>query len=165
MIKKNSLAYFILLGLEKSIQSGVLLIDFAYNPHLYAWSGYPRNIQYGSFYKAVKDLREKGFLETSKTDQGKIIMKLTSKGRDEMILKKILEEKKWDGKYRVVIFDIPEKNRKLRNILRYKLKEWKFEPWQKSVWAGKKDVTKHLRGFIKEIGISEWVRVIEGLDV
>lgn len=165
MIKKNSLSHFLLLGLEKSIQSGVFLLDFASNAHLYVYPGRDlRDFNYGALYQAVKDLREKGFIETEK-DGRKILLKLTDIGREEAIVKKLLAEEKWDGKWRMVIFDIPEKHRKLRKILRSKLREWEFEPWQKSVWAGKKNVTDPLRKFIKEIGIAEWVRVIEGLDV
>ncbi|MBI2196904.1 helix-turn-helix transcriptional regulator [Candidatus Daviesbacteria bacterium] len=165
MIKKNSLSYFLLLGLEKSIQSGVLLIDFAYNSHWYVYPGRdPRDINYGALYQAVRDLREKGFIETEK-DGRKIMLKLTDKGREEAIVKKLLAEEKWDRKWRIVIFDVPEKHRKLRKILRSKLREWEFEPWQKSVWAGKKDVTSPLRNFIKEVGLSDWVRVVVGADV
>ena len=165
MIKKNSLSYFLLLGLEKSIQSGVLLIDFAYNSHRYVYSGYDqRDVNYGALYQAVRDLRQKGFIETEKNG-GKIMLRLTDKGREEAIIKKLLAEERWDGKWRIVIFDIPEKHRKLRQILRSKLREWEFEPWQKSVWASKKDVTKPLRIFLKEVGLFDWVKVVVGTDV
>lgn len=165
MIKKNSLGYLLLLGLEKSIQSGVLLIDIAYNSHLYFHSDRdPREINYGAIYQAVNDLREKGFIKTEK-DGRKILLRLTDKGREEAIIKKLLAEEKWDGEWRIVIFDIPEKHRKLRRILRSKLREWEFELWQKSVWASKKDVTVPLRKFIGEVGLSDWVRVVVGIDV
>lgn len=164
MIKKNSLTYFILLGLEKTIQANVRLIDFAYNAHQYVYSSYPREINYGALYQAVKDLREKGFIEIEK-DAGKIILKLTDKGRQEAIVRKLLMDEDWDGRWRIVIFDIPEKHRKLRKILRGKLREWEFALWQKSVWAGKKNVIKPLRDFIKEVGLEQWVRVIVSSDV
>lgn len=167
MIKKNSLSYFLLLGLEKSIQGGVLLIDFANNYYKYVYPGYdhdPRTISYGALYQAVKDLREKGFIETEK-DGRKIMLRLTDKGREEAIIKKLLAEEAWDGKWRIVIFDIPEKHRKLRKILRSKLREWEFKLWQKSVWASKKDITIPLRSFIKEVGLSDWVKVMVGEDI
>lgn len=163
MIRKNSLAYFILLSLEKSIQAGVLLTDFAYNSHELLYR-YPGDINYGGLYQAIRDLREKGFLETEK-DGKKLLIKLTDRGRQEAILKKLLANEEWDGKWRIVIFDIPEKHRKLRDVLRSKLREWEFVPWQKSVWAGKKDVTGHLRIFIEEVGLSDWVRVVVSVDV
>lgn len=164
MIKKNSLSYFLLLGLEKSIQSGIFLIDFAQHHYRYVHSDYdPREINYGALYQAVRDLREKGFIETEK-DGRRILLRLTDVGRQEAIIRKLLAEKQWDGKWRVVIFDIPEKHRKLRKILRNKLREWEFVPWQKSVWSGKKNVTKQLRDYIKDVGLNEWVRVIVSID-
>lgn len=165
MIKKNSLSYFLLLGLEKSIQSGVLLIDFAYNSHRYVYPGYdPREINYGALYQAVRDLREKGFIETEK-DGRKILLKLTETGRQEAITKKLLAQEEWDGKWRIVIFDIPEKHKNLRHALRWKLREWEFILWQKSVWVSKKDIVEPLRNFIKEIGITQWVKVFVAEDI
>lgn len=166
MIKKKTLKYFILYGLEKSIQVSIRLIDFADNPHLYGLSsGYPRKINYGGLYQAVKDLREKGYIELTKDDEGKILMELTSIGKREMEIRKLLENKIWDKKWRVVIFDIPEKHKKLRHALRWKLREWEFIPWQKSVWVSKKDIIKPLREFIMELGISQWVKFFLAEDV
>lgn len=41
---------------------------------------------------------------------------------------------RWDKKWRVVFFDIPEKRRAERNVLRDKLKELEFREIQKSVF-------------------------------
>ena len=143
MLRRKSLTYFIMFGLEKSIQGWVRFVDFTYNPHLYGLSsGYPRKINYGAMYQALKDLREKGYIEVTKDEEGKILMKLTSHGRQEIIIRKILEEKKWDKKWRIVMFDIPEKNKNLRHVLRWKLREWQFEKLQKSVWVSKKDIVR-----------------------
>lgn len=163
MIKRNSLAYFILLALEKSIEAEVRLIDFTYNHHKLLY-GYPREITYGALYQAIQDLRLKGFIETEKNGR-KVIAKLTQAGRDQAVVNKLLSDEKWDGKWRVVVFDIPEKHRKLRNVLRGKLREWEFKSWQKSVWIGKKQVEIQLRRFIKEVGLSQWVKVIMSTDI
>ncbi|KKR22442.1 MAG: Transcriptional regulator, PaaX family, partial [Candidatus Daviesbacteria bacterium GW2011_GWB1_39_5] len=80
-------------------------------------------------------------------------------------IEKALKKEKWDGYFRVVIFDIPEKHRKVRNVFRYRLKEWGFKAWQKSVWASKKDLAVPLREFIKELGIEDWVLVLVSKDV
>ncbi|MFC1756901.1 hypothetical protein ACFLZC_01975, partial [Patescibacteria group bacterium] len=50
---------------------------------------------------------------------------------DEMIL---LKPKKWDGKWRLVIFDIPETKRCARDALRQKLEQLEFYQCQKSTW-------------------------------
>jgi len=46
----------------------------------------------------------------------------------------IEQPKKWDKKWRLVIFDIPQPSRLIRNIFRRKLKEWGFYRLQQSVW-------------------------------
>ena len=47
---------------------------------------------------------------------------------------KIERPKKWDGKIRIVAFDIPNAQRTKRNAFRRKLKELGFYSSQKSVW-------------------------------
>jgi len=65
---------------------------------------------------------------------------LTNKGRDiAKILflenyKQIKRPNKWDKKWRMVMFDIPENKRKLRNIIRFHLKKIGFMQIQGSVW-------------------------------
>ena len=74
-------------------------------------------------------------------ENGSFIVKLTEKGK-KIIKKyqlkdlKIKTPKVWDGKWRVIIFDIPDKKKKkARDALRWKLKELNFYPLQKSVWV------------------------------
>jgi DNA-binding transcriptional regulator PaaX len=47
---------------------------------------------------------------------------------------KIDKPKKWDNKWRLVIFDIAQLHSIKRNAFRGKLKELGFRPLQKSVW-------------------------------
>jgi phenylacetic acid degradation operon negative regulatory protein len=42
--------------------------------------------------------------------------------------------KKWDGKWRVVVFDIPIASRIIRDAFRRKLKEFGFYAFQQSIW-------------------------------
>ena len=46
----------------------------------------------------------------------------------------IKKPEKWDGKWRLVMFDIPEDKKAARDALRAKLKDLKFIQFQKSVW-------------------------------
>ena len=48
--------------------------------------------------------------------------------------KQIKKPTKWDGKWRIVMFDIPETKTKLRNIIRFHLKKIGFLQIQGSVW-------------------------------
>jgi CRISPR/Cas system-associated endoribonuclease Cas2 len=70
----------------------------------------------------------------------KKFFKLTKKGKKELDRFqlqdfKIKKPKKWDGKWRVVIFDIKEFMRKERNQLRATLKKIGFKMLQNSVWV------------------------------
>jgi phenylacetic acid degradation operon negative regulatory protein len=52
--------------------------------------------------------------------------------------------KKWDGKWRILIFDISEPHKIKREALRGKLKEWKLYQLQKSVWISPYDLQKEI---------------------
>ena len=78
---------------------------------------------------------------------------------------KIIKPKKWDGKWRLVVWDIPEKRRQARDLLRFKLKQLGFKQWQQSIWASKMNCTELLRSFIKQVGIEDWVMVIESDNI
>src|SRR3989344_2732209 len=116
MIKKGSLSYYLLLSLEKGLETGTPFLDFLAKPHSFIWTGYRTNLNYSNLYKTIRQLRIRGYIESSK-DGRKMLLKLTDKGKQEVTLKKLLENETWDGKWRVIIFDIPEKHRKLRNAL------------------------------------------------
>lgn len=159
-IRKNSLNYFLLFALEKSIDGVAYFNDFVNNPGYWAYgTGKPFNKPIIS--QVIKRLREKGYVETT-VNEGKAMIKLTEAGEDALGL--VDENKPWDKKWRIVLYDIPEKNRRIRDLFRRRLKEWGFRNWQKSLWISKKDVTEKLREFVKKLGISEWVVVIESED-
>ena len=90
-----------------------------------------------------------------KKEKEKYVLTLLGKSLAKYILgrKKVLN-KKWDGKYRVVIFDIPEKQSRLRNWLREELYLLKYSKLQNSVFVGKfslpADLIKEIRS--KKIG-------------
>jgi len=47
----------------------------------------------------------------------------------------IEKNKKWDKKWRMIMFDIPEKSRNARNSIRYRLNKLGFKELQKSVFV------------------------------
>lgn len=160
---KNSLGKNILLAIEKSVTGYLTLEDFVYNPHKFLY-GYPRDYSRSRLVQAIKRLREKGFIEF--INEEKLILKLTDEGFNFQIKEKIkTSDDKWDGKWRLVVFDIPEKRRTARDLLRIRLKEWGFRQLQKSIWICKKDCTQVIRKFIADLGIGEWVIVIESDNI
>lgn len=163
--KKKKVTNLILLALEKAVDGYVRFDDFIHNPGLYAYhDGRDYPLRKASLAKALQRLREGGFIEFIGDE--KLMLKLTDKGREKAILAQLQSPAgKWDGKWRIVIFDIPEKRRSVRDLLRHNLKSWGFTPWQQSVWVTKKDCTKPLREYIKKIGIEDWVVVVESNDI
>lgn len=91
------------------------------------------------FRNAFYYLKKRGLLEIRKRDH-QIYIALTPEGRkkagkyqiDELKIKK---PEKWDEKYRIVLFDIPNIIRIKRDALRGKLKELGFFRLQQSVWV------------------------------
>lgn len=83
--------------------------------------------------------------------KGKIYYRLTSKGSDKIkedipLLR--LSEKPWDGKWRMVIFDIKEKYRPLREGLRRKLLSLGFGMWQKSIYISPFDIAQEVNQYL-----------------
>lgn len=155
-VYKESLTKAILLILEKSIDGYVRLEDFAYHHYRYHY-GVPE-LKKSSLSQALKRLREGRLIEQIKLKKD-IVIKLTDEGRG--LINDEFDESKWDGKFRIVAFDIPEQKRIIRNLFRRNLKKWGFKHLQKSVWISKKDVFDKLEFYIKDVGIEEWVMVME----
>lgn len=92
--------------------------------------------KYDKYYldNVARRLVDKGLLSLDK--RGKL--SLTKKGYkrfDELETKDITRPKRWDGKYRVVIFDIEEKIKKEREAIRSQLISLGFIRLQNSVWV------------------------------
>lgn len=156
---------YVLLALEKTVDGYIRLEDFLYHPGYYTYgSGWEYPLHKAALAKALKRLRENGLVDF--LDEKELVLRLTDEGRSQALWSKLkFDQEKWDGRWRLVIWDIPEKKRAARDLLRAKLKELGFKHWQKSVWATKKNCTKILRDFIKHIGIEDWVMIIESDNV
>ena len=91
--------------------------------------------------QAINRLRERGFIERVETDNGSAL-RLTAKGvelatslEEEEKIFEMQKPKKWDGKWRLVIFDIWERRRSVRDRLRTLLQRNGFVKVQNSVWV------------------------------
>ena len=102
----------------------------------------------------LQRLKEQKFITIGEQD-GKIIISITEKGKKRVLQYQIDDMKiaipeKWDKKWRIVIFDIPNKKTLARNVLRDKLKELGFCLIQKSVWLYPYDCKDEI-DFLKEV--------------
>ena len=76
---------------------------------------------------------------------------------DDMKIKRPL---RWDKKWRVVTYDIPEKKASLRRELAAKLQALGFFEIQRSVWVHPFECTKELNFLIKLYGADTYVRTM-----
>ena len=92
-----------------------------------------------SINNAIKRLKEKKFIKFEKTPKGTFV-RLTSKGNEYLRMlgdysSAVRKPKKWDGKWRIIIFDIMEFQRGIRDKFRKTLKNIGFIQLQRSVWV------------------------------
>jgi len=73
---------------------------------------------------------------------------------------KIKKPKKWDRKWRIVLFDIPEVNKKERDGLRWQLKQLGFYEYQKSVFVHPYDCQNEIDYIIELSNIRKFVRFV-----
>lgn len=89
-------------------------------------------------YEAIRRLNQKRLVELIEKGDG-LYIKITDSGKqlvknfdyDNLQLPRL---KKWDKKWRLIIFDIPNEKRKERQVFSKKLKEIGFYPLQESVF-------------------------------
>ena len=89
--------------------------------------------------RSLNNLRRRGLLKLVQTPHG-YRLELTEKGRVELLAYEIGEKllkkpKRWDNKWRLIIFDIAEKHRKRRDDIRRTLVGLGFFRLQDSVWV------------------------------
>lgn len=120
-----------------------------------------RPITYKAYYNGLQRLKNRGVIAVHKTD-GETLLKLTPKGEMEVLLAKakLNQEvpEKWDGKWRMVIFDIPEENRDQRNLLRALLRNNGFYKLQASVFVHPYPLNREAINYLKESGLIKYIR-------
>lgn len=137
---KLNLKEKILLSLLAGIAFGCALTPRRQNRVLKSfakiWGGSAKQIS-----NELRNLKRSDLIKAiTKTKDGKYNIELTEKGKIKAIeyslLRKLkIKNKKWDGKWRMLIFDVPERQRNGRNALRWKIKRLGFYELQKSVFV------------------------------
>ncbi len=84
------------------------------------------------FKRSRNELVRRGYLKFSNKVGG---YELTPQGRLFLDIAQGIEKKKWDKKWRLLIFDISEKRKSGRDTVRYKLAQFGLVRLQDSVWV------------------------------
>lgn len=119
----------------------------------------------GSIAKTVMRLQKRGLIRFSKRKSKRHIA-LTERGEDFLHSYawdnvRIQKPKKWDGLWRVIIFDIPEEQRAGRVALQQTLRRLKFCAMQRSVYVFPYACKRELFMVLKENRMEEYVEYFE----
>ncbi len=95
-------------------------------------------------------------------DESTYNLELTEKGKlkalDYYFFRKLkIKDKKWDGKWRMLIFDVPERLRNGRNALRWKIKKLGFYELQKSVFIIPYECKKEIDFVVHYFNLKQYV--------
>jgi len=117
----------------------------------------------------IQKLYRSKLVKLKKNPDGSFTMILTDKGKLKALkfhFAMKIQKSRWGGKWWFVIFDIPEKIKKLRDALRWKLKELGFYELQKSVFIFPYECKDEIEFIIEFFNLRKFVRygVLESID-
>lgn len=115
---------------------------------------------YKDFYNMLYRLVSQQLLERKDSTRG-LHLSITEEGSH--ILKRFHPEK--DGVWKLVIFDIPEKQKYVRIVLRAKLKALHFKKWQNSIWVSPYALDEEIEQELLELAKKFFVRLIKTTDI
>lgn len=170
-MKRQSLAINVLKGI--AMTSTVLLS--ASNPYfglrlIKNWRKYSNKDEWRRFYLSLNYLRRRGYVRILNRTNDGIKVEITRLGRKEVANVNIDElmlpaNQKWDGKWRLVIYDVPNKKNKNRLAFAEKLKTLGFIMVQKSVWAYPFECYKEVMILRKFYEIERYVAYLEAIEI
>jgi len=129
-----------------------------------------KNINKKEFQDEIKKLYQSKLIKKKENPDGSITMILTDKGKFRALTYHFdamrIDKKNWDGKWRLIVFDVPEKFRTGRDSLREKIKELGFYELQKSVFVFPYSCKDEVDFIIEFYGMRKHVRfgLLEEID-
>ena len=118
-----------------------------------------------SFNRAKATLKARGYIKVQKSDNGEVKIFLTKKGSEKVLAEsfenlKISRPEKWDNKWRIVIFDIPNRHKWAREGFREKLRSLGFYRLQESVFMYPYSCEEEVRFIASIFNISGYINFI-----
>ncbi len=135
---------------------------------LYSGSGSKINHKYTPdelqrFYALLHKLKKQGLVDKHKAQNGNL-WKITASGLSKLRMfksRKINYAQAEDNSFKIIVFDIPEKERNKRNWLREILKLLGFKMLQKSVWIGKKKIPEQFLTDLRKKQLLSYIHILE----
>lgn len=120
--------------------------------------------------QVIRSLYESKLIDIRELPDGTTEMKLTKEGRTKALFinyetMRLPRPKHWDGKWRVVLFDIPEDKKRARDALRQKLVHIGFQELQKSVLVYPFPCQNQLDFLIEYFDLRRYVRTLEATNI
>lgn len=122
-----------------------------------------RSIDRGELLTKLRYWRRQGYIDYFVEGKERYA-ELTPKGvkclkdtDDEIEIKR---PKKWDGKWRIVVFDVPEDCKRKRDVLRSKLRTLGFYRIQMSVYVYPFECSEAIRGISSRLNIRKFVLIM-----
>ena len=152
---------------------GLITITGAMAPNIFSAlgrKGFTKRKYDQKFSKAIHYLKERKLIIIKENSDGSMKVEISKNGRKKIFeydLKKLKIEpmKKWDGRWRFVMFDIPNKFKGRANALRDKLKELGLYKFQKSVWIYPYPLENEIELVIKVLEVKPFVKLGEITEV
>lgn len=113
------------------------------------------------FSRFIYYLKKKNYIKIKNLRQNNGIM-ITKRGMEKVLMASAhpdKKEKRKDGKWLMVMFDVPEKMRVLRNLLRSILQNLGYKKFQHSVWVTPYDVLDATEKIIAMHSLDEYVKI------
>ena len=67
----------------------------------------------------------------------------------------------WDGKFRIISYEIPEKKREIRDRLRREMQGWGLGPWHRSFWVTPHPVLNTLKDLVSQKEEEQYIQAFE----
>lgn len=116
--------------------------------------------------KVLFDLKKRKIINIVE-ENNEVKIYLTEKGKEKVITRSIKllldfkkKNKKWNGKWFLIFFDVPEKERIKRDYLRKYLKKLGFYPYQRSVYILPFECEKEINLIKKIVDGAEYMKYI-----
>jgi phenylacetic acid degradation operon negative regulatory protein len=114
--------------------------------------------------RSIKNMGDLGLIETIKSDR-EDYARLTPKGRQKLASIKLdskntLISNNWDGKWRIILLDIPESRKAERESIRYLLKKANFVCLKNSAWISPYPFEHMFMNIKKDLGLTTEIMII-----
>lgn len=126
-----------------------------------SWEKTGQKGTYEKYKQTAYRLRRRGYIKITAGASDQKFLQLTKKGELELLLAKAWapNHAPWDGKWRMIIFDVPREANKKRGRLRWLLKTRDFTKLQASVYITPYPLNREAISYLKQSGLIDYIRV------